>query len=118
MPRLESMNVAIRTGKIGMASPVLVSFNGFIVPLEEPEGGTAPDELYQGALSPNSVPHVLTLLGPERGEWEIAEVVVEYTPEGEVPYTVTFGSAERPIRLDETNQLQIWAERPLPTFDV
>jgi hypothetical protein len=118
MPRLESMKVAIRTGKIGTESPVLLNFNGFIVPLDQPEGRTMPSELYAGTFSPNSVPHVLTLSGPEQGAWEIEQVTVEYTLEGETPYTVSFGSADQPIKLDETNQLHIWAERPLPTFDV
>src|SRR4051812_45137430 len=114
MPRLASMGEAIRTGKIGTESTVRLSFNGFIVPLDEPTGRTQPSELYEGTLAPMSVPHALTLSGPDQGEWEIEQVTVEYTPEGEPPYTVSFGS----VRLDATNQLQIWAERPLPTFDV
>jgi hypothetical protein len=114
MPRLESMKVAIRTGKVGTESPVLLNFNGFIVPFDQPEGRTGPGERYEGTFSPMSVPHVLTLSGPEQGEWEIEQVTVAYTLEGEAPYTVSFGS----VRLDETTQLQIWAERPLPTFDV
>jgi hypothetical protein len=42
------------------------------------------------------------------------ESTLTYYPYGEEPYTLRLG----PVALDHQSDLNIWQERPLPTFDV
>jgi hypothetical protein len=55
----------------------------------------------------------LALVGPKKGEWLLRKVTVDYECENAPPYSVEFGE----VKLDETTELDIWKDPPLPTFD-
>lgn len=114
MPKLKSFNVKIETGDSGIDEPVQFSVNGFKVPFDNVKGSTQPGETMEGSYEINSFPHSLTLVGPDKGKWNIKKMCVEYNVESEAPYSVTFGE----VTLDETNEANIWQDPPLPTFDV
>jgi len=43
----------------------------------------------------------------------LRKVIVDYECENAPPYSVEFGE----VKLDETTELDIWKDPPLPTFD-
>ena len=114
MPKLKTFNIKIETGDSGIDEPVRFSVNGFQVPFEDIKGKPQPGEVFEAAYEINSFPHSLTLVGPDKGKWNIKKVEVEYHLENADPYSVTFGE----MNLDETNEANIWQEPPLPTYDV
>lgn len=114
MPRLETFTVALKTGESSLQGSLQFVINGFPLEFEQKEGGTGPGETLNATGNPGSFPHSLLLRGPESGEWDIEDLRVTYTPFGEEPYSVRFGS----ITLDASSDLNIWADRPAPVFDV
>ena len=114
MPRLNQFKIKIETGEPGLKEPVHFSINGFKVPFECNSGGTGLGETFESVYEVNSHPHSLTLIGPEKGTWNIKRMSVEYDVDGSDPYSVTFGE----ITLDEITEANIWQDPPLPTFDV
>jgi hypothetical protein len=56
----------------------------------------------------------MTLVGPDKGEWSLKKVTVDFECENTPPYSVEFPAVE----LDETSEMDIWQDPPLPTFDV
>ena len=116
MPRLNNFSIKIETGDAGTDTPVRCAFNGHTLALEKIGGGTGPDEIYEGEFAPRSFAHSFTILGPIEGEWKIKRMTVTYdcddgSPD---PYTITFGE----VTLDASTEVDVWQERPLPTFDV
>ncbi len=114
MPKLNSFKVKIKTGDAGMDEPVNFSINNHVVPFENVKGGTGPGETFESDFEVNSFAHSLTLVGPKKGAWKIREMEVGFNAEHTEPYSVRFGE----VTLDETNQVNIWQDPPLPTFDV
>lgn len=114
MPRLETFDIVVRTGKSGRTTPPKWVINGFPVDFENAKGGTGPGDVFEATGSPGSFPHTLLLRGPDEGTWDLEEVKVTYYPQGEPPYTVRLGAAS----LDAASDLNIWHERPQPVFDV
>lgn len=114
MPRLNTFQVTIETGDSGTQGPVKFSINNHQLPLENTRGGVGPGETFQGGFEVNSFAHSLTLVGPQQGRWDIQSLKVDYACENTEPYSVRFG----PVTLDETTEVNIWQDPPLPTFDV
>ena len=114
MPKLKSFNVIIETGDSGIEEKIQFSVNGFKVPLDNVTGSSQPGKTMEAGYEINSFPHSLTLVGPEKGKWNIKKMCVEYHVENEEPYSISFGE----ITLDETNEVNIWQEPPMPTIDV
>lgn len=114
MPRLNTFKVEVETGERGTPGPVKFSINSHSLPFENTEGGTAAGEKFTGQFAVNSFAHSLTLVGPEEDKWDIRKIKVEFDCEGGKPYAVNFGA----ITLDETNQVNIWQDPPLPAFEV
>jgi hypothetical protein len=56
----------------------------------------------------------MTLVGPEKGTWSVKKIKVDFEVENTPPYSVEYSAVE----LDETNELNIWKDPPLATFDV
>jgi hypothetical protein len=56
----------------------------------------------------------MTLVGPEKGMWSLQKIKVDFECENTPPYSVEYPAVE----LDETTELNIWKDPPLPTFDV
>lgn len=114
MPRLQTFELVIETGARGCSSPPKYSINGFMLDFDETEGGCGPGETFRGVGMPDSFPHTLVLHGPREGVWDIASIRATYSPLGEEPYTVKFSA----VSLDHETDLNIWHQRPAPTFDV
>ena len=114
MPRLQSFELNITTGAQGLASPPKYSINGFALDFDETEGGCRPGETLKAKGMPDSFPHTLLLHGPREGVWDIESLTATYMPMGEEPYTLRFGA----LKLDSDSDLNIWHQRPAPTFDV
>jgi len=114
MPKLNKFKVKIETGGSGMDEPVKFSINSHKVPFDDCVGSTAEGQTFEGAFEVNSFAHSLTLVGPEKGNWEIKKATVEFEPDTIAPYSVSFGS----VTLDETTELNIWKDPPQPMFDV
>jgi hypothetical protein len=114
MPKLKTFKIKIETGDSGIDEPVRFSVNGFQIPFEDFKGTPQSGETFEGSYDINSFPHSLSLVGPEKGDWNIKEMAVEFHVENADPYSVSFGE----IKLDETNEANIWQDPPLPTFDV
>ena len=114
MPRLNKFRVRVETGDKGMQEPVRFSFNSHLLPLEDLSGGTKPGETLEGGYDVNSVAHSMSLVGPEKGTWSLRKVIVDFEVENIAAYSVEFPAVE----LDETTELDIWKDPPLPTFDV
>lgn len=114
MPKLNSFELIIRTGEKPLESTPTFIINGFPLDFEQVEGSTGVGDTLRATGSPESFPHTLLLHGPEEGEWEITEIRATYFTQGEEPYHIRFGR----VLLDDKSDLNIWAERPLPTFDV
>ncbi|QPJ65762.1 MAG: helicase [Candidatus Nitrohelix vancouverensis] len=114
MPKLNKFKVTVETGDKGTEGPIHFCINNHKVPFEEVKGSTAPGETFEGEFEVNSFAHSLTLVGPEKGEWEIKKMKVDFEPDLNEPYAVTFGA----VTLDETTEVNIWKDPPLPVFDV
>lgn len=97
-----------------MTEPVKFSINNHVLPLENTQGSAEPGQIFEGGYAVNSFAHSLTLVGPESGQWNIKKVIVDYNSDGIEPYSVTFGE----VTLDETTEVNIWREPPLPVIDV
>jgi hypothetical protein len=114
VPKLHAFKVRIETGEPGMGEAVRFNINGFSLPFENGVGGTAPGQTFEAGYDINSFPHSLTLVGPEKGRWNIKKIAVDYQCVDVEPYSVLFGE----VTLDETSEVDIWREPPLPAFDV
>ena len=114
MPRINTFKVKVHTGQQGMSEPVHFNFNNHKLPFDNATGSAEPGMLFEGSFDVNSFAHSLTLVGPESGKWEIEKISVEYDCENEKPYTVHFGK----VNLDETTEVNIWQDLPVPAFDV
>ena len=114
MPRVNTFKVKVQTGQQGMSEPVHFNFNNHKLPFDNATGSAEPGMLFEGSFDVNSFAHSLTLVGPESGKWEIEKISVEYDCENEKPYTVHFGK----VNLDETTEVNIWQDLPVPAFDV
>ena len=114
MPKLNKFKIYIETGNKGIEEPARFCFNSHVLPLEELSGGTKPGETHEGGFDIRSVAHSMTLVGPEKGTWSLRKVIVDFEVENIAAYSVEFPAVE----LDETTELDIWKDPPLPTFDV
>jgi hypothetical protein len=114
MPKVNTFKVKVQTGQQGMSEPVHFNFNNHKLPFENTTGSAESDNVFEGSFEVNSFSHSLTLVGPESGKWEIEKISVEYDCENEKPYTVHFGR----VTLDETTEVNIWQDPPVPAFDV
>lgn len=114
MPRLETVTLEITTGENPGPEQPTYNINGFPVDFDSVEGSTAPGDTLKVTGNPQSFPHSLTLRGPDEGAWDIESVLATYQCAGEEPYTVRLGA----VSLDAESDLNIWHERPAPTFDV
>lgn len=114
MPKLNRFRIRIETGEKGTGEPVYFSINNHKVPFEESKGGVGPGQTFESGFEVSSFAHSLTLVGPEQGTWTINKIKMDFDCEGTQPYSVTFGAVE----LDETTEVNIWHDPPLPTWDV
>ena len=114
MPRINRIEITINTGQSGWEGPVCLEFNGHQLPIDLREGSAEAGGHLVGECQPNSFAHSVHLVGPQAGKWDIDELSVTYDVTAGDEYSVRFGA----ITLDETQSLDIWQERPLPTFDV
>ena len=114
MPKLNKFKIYIETGSNGIEEPARFCFNSHVLPLDDLSGGTKPGETLEGGYDINSVAHSMTLVGPEKGTWSVKKIKVDFEVENTPPYSVEYSAVE----LDETNELNIWKDPPLATFDV
>jgi len=114
MPKLNKFKVRVETGDMGLEEPVRFSFNSHRLALENLSGGTRPGEVFEGGYEVNSFAHSMTLVGPDKGEWSLRKITVDFECENTPPYSVEFSA----VKLDEISELDIWQDPPLPTFDV
>lgn len=116
MPKLNQFKLEIKTGTLPGPEKPSFSINGFPLDFDDTEGSTEPGATFTAIGSPNSFPHSLVLMGPERGQedWDVASVTATFECERMEPYVVRMGA----ITLDDNANLNIWHEPPLPTFDV
>ncbi|MBI4385037.1 MAG: helicase [Nitrospinae bacterium] len=114
MPKLRNFRIKIETGDPGTQGPVKFSINSHTLPLENVKGSPAAGQTLEGGFEVNSFAHSLTLVGPEEGRWNIKKMTVDYENEGAPPYLVAFGE----VTLDETTEVNIWRDPPLPVYDV
>ena len=114
MPRLNKFKVRVETGDKGIEEPVRFNFNNHRLLFDDVSGGTKPGEIFEGGYEVRSVAHSMSLVGPDKGEWSLKKIIVDFDCENTPPYSVEFPSTE----LDGTTELDIWKDPPLPTFDV
>jgi hypothetical protein len=114
MPKLNRFTIEVETGEIGADLPVHFTINNHKMPLEDTQGGVGPTQIFSGGFEIGSFVHSLTLVGPETGQWDICKMTVGYDCEHTPPYSVTFDA----FKLDETTEVNIWQDPPLPTWDV
>ena len=114
MPKLNSFKVKVETGDKGITSPVMFSINRHTLPLENVTGTTGAGDFFEGGFEVNSFAHSLTLVGPEKGQWHIKKITVDFDCEGIQPYSVSYGE----VTLDEISQVNLWQDPPQPVFDV
>ncbi|MCB0220119.1 MAG: helicase [Chrysiogenetes bacterium] len=114
MPRLLTFRISIKTGETGHKGPVVCRFNDHVMPLEAVQGGTGPGETYSGEFSPMSFVHGFVLEGPAEGSWDIERIDMDYDLGADGSHQVALG----PVTLDEKTSVNIWKDRPLPTWDV
>ena len=113
-PLWAKFSIKIETGDQGITEPVKFSINGFPVPFENGVGGTGPGQVFEANYEVNSFPHSLALVGPDKGIWAIKKISMEYHCQDVEPYSGMFGE----VTLDETVEVDIWKEPPLPSFNV
>lgn len=114
MPKLNSFKIKIETGDQGTDGPVLFSINRHNMPFENVTGVTDAGQVFEGDFEVNSFAHSLTLVGPEKGEWNIKKISVDFNCEGTQPYSMSYGE----VTLDENSQANLWQDPPQPVFDV
>ena len=114
MPKLNQFQIKIKTGETGLDESVRFAINGFQIPFENVTGGTGPGQTFEAGFEVNSHPHSLTLVGPDKGKWNIKQISLKFDVEGVESYPITFGE----MTLDETTEANILYDPPLPTFDV
>lgn len=114
MPKLNSFQVQMRTGKRGCIEAPTFKINGFALDFCDCTGSFESGSTFEGTGAPQSVAHSLVLCGPQEGFWDIDETTVTYQLAGEPPYSVRLG----PVTLDQESDMNLWRERPLPTLDV
>ena len=114
MPRIDTIDVEIKTGAQGASSPVTFQFNGHNLAFENTTGGTGPGESFTGGFELRSFVHSVALNGPEEGSWDVDELRVTYTTGEDEPYVIRFGK----VQLNDANAVNIWRDPPPPTFDV
>lgn len=116
MPKLNEFTLEVKTGANPGPETPNFAINGFPLEFEEFEGSTEAGATFTAKGFPNSYPHSLVLKGPERGssDWDIVSAVVRYECDRVEPYEVRLGS----VTLDDNDDLNIWHDPPLPTFDV
>ncbi len=114
MPKLITFTLKIRTGEHGLDHSPQYAINGFGLGFDEVKGGTGPGEAAELTGNPESFPHSLLLAGPERGQWDIADIEVTYHCAGEPAYSVRLGK----VTLDDHSDLNIWYARPERVIDV
>ena len=114
MAKLRKFEVEIETGKSGNTETVHFCINNHKLAFETSSGGAGPGETFKGAFEVNSYAHSLTLAGPESGEWDINKIKVNFDLEGGKPYEVAYGE----VTLNETNEVNLWRDPPIPAFDV
>ncbi len=114
MPKLNKFRILIETGSKGIDEPARFSFNSHVLPFEDLSGGTKPGEILEGGYTVSSMAHSMALVGPEKGAWSVKKIKVDFECENTPPYSVEYPAVE----LDETTELNIWKDPPLPTFDV
>ena len=68
MPKLNELKLEIKTGTNRGPEKPSFSINGFPLEFDETDGGTEAGATFTAVGSPNSFPHSLVLMGPERGE--------------------------------------------------
>lgn len=115
MPRLNDFTIEIETGAKELMEPVRFTFNSHEMTFDDFSGETKGNKTFI-ATSPtlDSYAHSMTLLGPKEGEWEVKKFSISYRVEDDEPYTLSFG----PLCLNSKNQVNIWHEKALETFDV
>ena len=113
MPKLNRFTIEIETGETGTDLPVHFTINNHKIHKEDPQGGVGPVENFSGGFEIGSFAHSLTLVGPESGHWESRKSKLDYDCEHTPPYSVFFGA----VTLDETSEVNIWQDPPLPTWD-
>ena len=114
MPKVNTFKVKVQTGSQGMSEPVHFNFNNHNMEFENVIGSAESGKDFEGNFEVNSFAHSLTLVGPQSGKWDVEKIIVEYDCENEEPYTVQFGS----VTLDDTTEVNIWQDPPVPAFDV
>jgi len=114
MPKLNLFKLKVKTGDAGLAEPVHFTINGHKLPFEDFQGSTGAGETFESGFEIRSFAHSLTLVGPESGSWKIKKIHVDFNCENTEPYSATYGE----VVLDETTEVNIWQDPPLPTWDV
>ena len=116
MPKLNAFEIEIKTGARPGPPNLRYNINGFPLDFDEAEGSVEPGQTFRAKGSPESFPHSLTLSGPEEGSqpWDIESATATYYCANDDPYTVRMGA----VTLDDDADLNIWHQRPAPTFDV
>lgn len=114
MPRLETFDIEIRTGDRGRGDAPGFFINGFPCDFEKAEGGCSTGQVFKATGAPMSFAHTLRLAGPKSGEWDVKETRITFHPSGEESWSVRFGA----VTLDAKSDMNIWQDRPAPTFDV
>jgi len=114
MPKIDKIGIEIETGERGMAGPVQLEFNGHKLNFDTLSGDTEPHSSYEGEFEVGSFGHSVVLVGPEEGEWDIQQLKVTYSLEGEDGYSLRFA----PLTLGDNHSLNLFIPRPRPTFDV
>ena len=114
MPKVNSFKVKVQSGQQGMSEPVHFNFNNHKLVSENATGSAESGKVFEGSFEVNSFAHSLTLVGPESGKWDIETISIDYDCENEQPYTVNLGA----VTLDETTEVNMWQDLPVPSFDV
>lgn len=114
MPKLNSFRIKIETGEPGTTGPVSFNINNNVLPLEVTSGSTESGQVLEGGYEIRSFAHNLSIVGPEKGRWNIKKMTVHFNNENIEPYSVVFGE----VTLDESTEVNIWKDPPLPVFDV
>ena len=114
MPKLNTFKIKIDTGEMGTELPVSFNVNNHKITFEDMEGGVGPGQTFESGYEIRSFAHSLTLVGPEQGKWKIDCIRMDFDCENTKPYSILLG----PVELDESTEVNIWRDPPLPTWDV
>lgn len=113
MPRLDTLELTIKTGARGLSHVPTYAINGHTVEFEEAKGGVGPLETIEVSHSPQSFAHSLMLIGPDEGYWDIEQIDATFHVAGK-PYAVRLGA----VTLDSETKLNLWYDRPPALLDV